>query len=179
MMNSYYDLKWINGCSHGSVFTLLTFCRQCWFGDCWGKGGQRIQSGSLIWDNFLNFVYNFRWLISLCKLQGVQIVNILDQLLFLARTDTGGAQVVSGASFGNCWYSSSDTNYASKKSFGLSSLYNKMSVAATIRMTLKDMIPWSGLSTGSCSAIFVRNAPWKTILSKRKWAAEISSFQKR
>uniref|UniRef100_A0A8B9QEK9 CDK2 associated cullin domain 1 n=1 Tax=Apteryx owenii TaxID=8824 RepID=A0A8B9QEK9_APTOW len=43
-----------------------------------------------------------RWLISLCKLQGVQIVNILDQLLFLARTDTGGAQVVSGASFGNC-----------------------------------------------------------------------------
>ncbi|KAI1236162.1 hypothetical protein IHE44_0001438 [Lamprotornis superbus] len=34
-----------------------------------------------------------RWLISLCKLQGIQIVNILDQLLFLARADTGGAQV--------------------------------------------------------------------------------------
>lgn len=33
-----------------------------------------------------------------------------------------------------------------------------MSVAATVGMTLKDKIPWSGLSTSS-SATFVRNAP--------------------
>lgn len=106
------------------------FCRHCCvLGDVMWKFNMR---------EFLNFFCNFRWLISLCKLQGIQIVNILDQLLFLARTDTGGAQVISGASFGNCWYSSSDTNYASKKSFGLSSLYIKMSVAATVGMTLKD-----------------------------------------
>lgn len=140
--------------------------------------GQRTEGGFLMSEYLELFLY-FRWLINLCKLQGVQIVNILDQLLFLARTDTGGAQEVTGASFGNCWYSSSDTNYASKKSFGLSSLYDKMSVAAIIGMTLKDMFPWSSLSTSSCSAIIVRNAPWKIILSKWEWAAEISSFQKR
>lgn len=171
MLSSYPRLKWLNGHWCGllaSVHTLLYL----------GGSVARDIKGKFNMREFLNFFCNFRWLISLCKLQGIQIVNILDQLLFLARTDTGGAQVVSGASFGNCWNSSSDTNYASKKSFGLSSFYINMSVAATVGMTLKDKIPWSGLSTSS-SATFVRNAPWKTILSKWKWAAEISSFQKR
>lgn len=61
-----------------------------------------------------------------------------------------------GASFGS---SISDMNYASKKNFGISSLCNTMSVAAAIRMTLKDMIPWSNLSTSSGFVMLVRNAP--------------------
>lgn len=69
---------------------------------CFGGRVARYIMWKVNMREFLNFFCNFRWLISLCKLQGIQIVNILDQLLFLARTDTGGAQVVSGASFGNC-----------------------------------------------------------------------------
>lgn len=95
---------------------------------------------------------------SLWKLQGVWMVNIQHHLLFLARTDSGVAQMVSGASFGNCWCSGSDMNYASRKCFGLSSLPNTMSVAAAIGMPLKDMIPWS---TSSSSVMFVKECTLK------------------
>lgn len=125
MVNSYYNLKWTNSYlldAPASVYTVNVWQAMLVF-RLLGVKGVEGAAKDIRWEfNMREFLelfilYNFRWLVSLCKLQGVQIVNILDQLLFLARTDTGGAQVVSGASFGNCWYSSSDTNYASKEEF--------------------------------------------------------------
>lgn len=115
---------------------------------------------NIMWEfnmrEFLNFFYNFRWLISLCKLQGIQIVNILEQLLFLARTDTGGAQVVSGASLATADTQALTRTMPQRR---VLDFLLQMSVAATVGMALKDTIPWSGLSTSCSSATFVRNAP--------------------
>lgn len=129
---------------------------------------------SLTWQGSQKFLCICRC--SLWKLQGVWVVSMQGHLLFLARTDSGVAQMVTGASFGNCWCSSSDMNYASKRSFGISSLCN--TIAATIGMTLKDMIPWSNLSTSSLFCDVCKECTLKTTLSKWKWAAESSSFQK-